>query len=71
MIHNSLPTVNQPMENAMKLPGAIYELLPFVYALVSLSTIVNNEIWLGRLSGALLLSASVVIFTLRNKYRHG
>ena len=55
----------------MKLTGSIYEFLPFVYALVALSTIVNNEIWLGRLSGSLLLSASVVIFTLRNKYRHG
>lgn len=51
------------------LPTPIYEILPFLYALVGLATIAGNELWLGRLSGALLLSAAVAIHTLRHVYR--
>lgn len=51
------------------LPRFIYELLPFVYALVGIATIANNELSLGRISGALLLSAAVAIYTLRRVYR--
>lgn len=51
------------------LPRFIYELLPFFYGTVGVVTIANNEIALGRLSGALLLSAAVAVFTLRRAYR--
>lgn len=52
-----------------RIPRMIYEALPFVYAAVGISTIANNDITLGRLSGALLLSAAVAIHTLRHVYR--
>ncbi len=52
-----------------RLHRLVYESLPFFYSLVGLTTIANNDITLGRLSGALLLSAAVVIYTLRHVYR--
>lgn len=51
------------------LPRFIYELMPFVYSLVGIATIAENSITLGRLSGALLLSAAVAIHTMRHVYR--
>ena len=51
------------------IPKLIYELLPFIYGPTGIYAIANNEIALGRLSGALLLSAAVAVFTLRRAYR--
>lgn len=48
-----------------RIPRLVYEALPFVYSLVGLTTIANNDITLGRLLGALLLSAAVIILTMR------
>ena len=52
-----------------RIPRLVYEALPFVYSQVGLATIANNDITLGRLSGAMLLSAAVAIYTLRRVYR--
>ena len=41
----------------------------FIYGTVGAVTIANNEIALGRLSGALLLSAAAVNHTMRRIYR--
>lgn len=53
------------------LPRPIYEIAPFVYSLVGIATIANNDVTLGRISGALLLSAAVIILTMRKLYRGG
>lgn len=52
-----------------RIPRLVYEALPFIYSLVGLTTIANNDITLGRLSGATLLSAAVAIHTMRHVYR--
>lgn len=51
------------------LPRTLYELLPFIYAPTGLAAIANLDTPLGRLSGAMLLSASVTIYTMRKLYR--
>lgn len=51
------------------LPRTIYELLPFIYAPTGLAAIASLDTPLGRISGAMLLSASVAIYTLRRVYR--
>ena len=54
-----------------RIPRLVYEALPFIYSLVGLTTIPNNDVTLGRISGALLLSAAVIILTMRKLYRGG
>lgn len=49
-------------------PKFIYESLPYIYALVALSAIFM-PVTLGRISGFLLLIASVQIFKMRYDYR--
>lgn len=51
------------------LPRTLYELLPFIYSPTGLAAIANLDTPLGRLSGAMLLSASVAIYTMRRLYR--
>lgn len=51
------------------LPRTIYEILPFIYFPTGLAAIANLDTALGRISGALLLSAGVAIFTMRKLYR--
>lgn len=51
------------------LPSTIYELLPFIYFPTGLAAIANLDTPLGRISGALLLSAGVAIYTTRKLYR--
>ena len=51
------------------IPKLIYELLPFIYGPTALYAIANADNTLGRISGAMLLSAAVAIFTLRRAYR--
>ena len=51
------------------LPRTLYELLPFIYAPTGLAAIANLDTPLGRVCGALLLSAGVAIFTMRKLYR--
>lgn len=51
------------------LPRTIYELLPFIYAPTGLMAIAALDTPLGRVCGALLLSAGVAIFTMRKLCR--
>lgn len=51
------------------LPRTIYEILPFIYFPTGLAAIANLDTALGRISGSLLLSAGVAIFTMRKPYR--
>lgn len=51
------------------LPKSIYELLPFIYFPTGLAAIATLDTPLGRVCGALLLSAGVAIFTMRKLYR--
>ena len=51
------------------IPKFIYELLPFIYGPTGLYAIVNLDSTLGRVSGAMLLSAAIAIFTMRRLYR--
>ena len=50
-------------------PRLIYELLPLLYSLAGTLAVIRLESVLGRISGALLLSAAVAIYTLRRIYR--
>ena len=51
------------------LPRVIYELLPLLYSITGTLAIIRLDSTLGRISGALLLSAAVAIHTLRRVYR--
>lgn len=51
------------------MPKPIYELLPYVYAVFGLLALFNVEWMTGRVSGALLLLAAVIIWRLRRLYR--
>ena len=47
----------------------IYELLPLLYSLAGTLAVIRLDSTLGRISGALLLSAAVAVHTLRRVYR--
>lgn len=51
------------------IPRPIYEALPFLYTGLGLASIMKIELVSGRISGALLFAAGVIIFTLRKEYR--
>lgn len=51
------------------IPRPVYEALPFVYTGLGLASILNIDLISGRLAGALLFAAGVIIFTLRKEYR--
>lgn len=51
------------------LPKPVYEVAPFIYSGVGVLAILSAENTLGFVSSALLISASLIIFSLRHKYR--
>lgn len=53
------------------IPRFIYELLPYLYGSTGLASITLLDTTLGRISGAMLMSAAVVIYTMRKLYRGG
>ena len=53
------------------LPTPIYETAPFAYCGVGLISILSADNLLGFISSALLISAALIIFSLRHKYRSG
>ena len=53
------------------LPKPIYEVAPFAYSGVGVMSIMSAENALGFVSSALLISAALIIFSLRHKYRSG
>ncbi len=55
----------------MRLPDTLYEVVPAVYAVVGLTSMLRLEPGLGRLSGALLVSAALLILYMRATHRKG
>ncbi len=55
----------------MILPDKVYEAAPMVYAIVGLTSMFKVEPLLGRICGAMLVSAAMLIMHLRAKYRKG
>lgn len=51
------------------IPKPIYELLPYLYILIGLFSVSGFDVTGGRLSGALLMVAGVLIFKMRRDYR--
>lgn len=52
------------------IPQPIYESLPYVYTLGGLVAVVGVESALGKLCGLLLITAGIVIYQTRRRYRH-
>jgi len=51
------------------IPKTIYELLPFIYGPTGIYAVASLDSPLGRISGAMLLSAAAVNHTMRRIYR--
>jgi hypothetical protein len=49
------------------IPEPIYKALPYIYALGGLASLFNFDPTIGKISGVLLISASLIIFKLRSK----
>ena len=53
------------------LPKPVYEVAPFAYSGIGVLAFLSAENLLGYLSSALLISAALIIFSLRHRYRTG
>ncbi|MEW5769507.1 MAG: hypothetical protein AB1831_04000 [Pseudomonadota bacterium] len=51
------------------MPDWLYEPLPYLYTLMGFIAISMLDVWVGKLSGVMLISAGVVIWHLRFTYR--
>ena len=64
------PDFTAPITSRYMIPTPIYELLPFIYAVAGVLAVVGIEEIPGKICGALLLIASIVIYQARWRYRH-
>lgn len=53
------------------LPAPIYEAAPFAYSGIGVLALLSADNLLGYLSSGLLISAALIIFSLRHRYRAG
>lgn len=53
------------------IPKALYETLPYLYFIVGALSVAGLDVSAGRMSGAMLVGASVIIFKMRRDYRKG
>ena len=51
------------------IPRPIYEALPAIYAGAGVFTLLDLDPMVGKISGVLLILASLIIYSLRNQYR--
>jgi hypothetical protein len=53
----------------MWLPDWLYRILPIIYTISGLASIVYSRYWLGYVSGALLLVAGALVWKFRADYK--